>query len=57
MAHRGPVHVVSGTPDEVTTQLTAFADVGVQHMQLNFLDFPRTDSLDLFLSEVFPRFT
>jgi hypothetical protein len=26
-------------------------------MQLNFLDFPRTDSLDLFLSEVFPRFT
>ena len=31
--------------------------VGVRHMQLNFLDFPRTDSLDLFMSEVFPRFT
>lgn len=56
MGHRGEVHVVSGTPDEVTAQLAAFADAGVRHMQLNFLDFPRTDSLDLFLSDVLPRF-
>ena len=26
-------------------------------MQLNFLDFPRTDSLELFLSDVSPRFS
>jgi hypothetical protein len=25
-------------------------------MQLNFLDFPRTDSLQVFLAEVLPRF-
>ena len=56
MGHRGEVHVVSGDPDEVTAQLAAFADAGMRHMQLNFLDFPRTDSLDLFLSDILPRF-
>src|SRR5262245_4598167 len=56
MGHRGEVHVISGDPDQVAQQITAFADVGVRHMQLNFLDFPRTDSLDLFLSDVLPRF-
>ncbi|MGI9148988.1 MAG: LLM class flavin-dependent oxidoreductase [Chloroflexota bacterium] len=56
MGHRGDVHVISGTPDQVTTQIEAFAAVGVRHLQLNFLDFPRTDSLDLFLSDVLPRF-
>ncbi len=57
MGHRGDVHVISGNPDEVTEQIVAFASVGVRHMQLNFLDFPRTDSLDLFCSDVFPRFS
>jgi alkanesulfonate monooxygenase SsuD/methylene tetrahydromethanopterin reductase-like flavin-dependent oxidoreductase (luciferase family) len=57
MSHRGEVHVISGTPDEVTAQIEAFVAVGVRHMQLNFLDFPRTDSLDLFLTDVLPRFT
>jgi len=57
MGHRGQVHVVSGTPDEVTPQLQAFADAGVRHMQLNFLDFPRTESLELFVSDVLPRFS
>jgi alkanesulfonate monooxygenase SsuD/methylene tetrahydromethanopterin reductase-like flavin-dependent oxidoreductase (luciferase family) len=57
MGHRGEVHVISGNPDEVAEQIAAFAAVGVRHMQLNFLDFPRMDSLDLFLSDVFPRFT
>jgi alkanesulfonate monooxygenase SsuD/methylene tetrahydromethanopterin reductase-like flavin-dependent oxidoreductase (luciferase family) len=55
MGHRGPVHVISGNPDEVTTQIESFAAAGVRHMQLNFLDFPRTDSLSLFLSSVLPR--
>jgi alkanesulfonate monooxygenase SsuD/methylene tetrahydromethanopterin reductase-like flavin-dependent oxidoreductase (luciferase family) len=57
MGHRGEVHVISGDPDQVTAQIEAFAAVGVRHMQLNFLDFPRTDSLDLFLTEVLPRFS
>jgi alkanesulfonate monooxygenase SsuD/methylene tetrahydromethanopterin reductase-like flavin-dependent oxidoreductase (luciferase family) len=56
MGHRGEVHVIGGNPDEVTAQIEAFAAVGVRHMQLNFLDFPRTESLDLFLSDVLPRF-
>ena len=56
MGHRGEVHVVSGTPEEVVPQLAAFAEAGVRHMQLNFLDFPRTESLDLFVNEVLPHF-
>jgi hypothetical protein len=28
----------------------------VRHMQLNLLDFPRTEGLDLFRAEVLPRF-
>src|SRR5947209_2677477 len=57
MGHRGDVHVISGKPDEVTERIAEFAAVGVRHMQLNFLDFPRTDSLELFLSDVSPRFS
>ncbi len=56
MGHRGEVHVVSGDPDEVTRQIAQFAGVGVRHMQLNFLDFPRTEGLELFLSNVLPHF-
>ena len=56
MGHRGEVHVVSGDPDEVTAGIAAFAAAGVRHLQINFLDFPRTESLDLFVSEVLPRF-
>jgi alkanesulfonate monooxygenase SsuD/methylene tetrahydromethanopterin reductase-like flavin-dependent oxidoreductase (luciferase family) len=56
MGHRGEVHVMSGNPDEVATQIGAFAAAGVRHMQLNFLDFPGLDSLDLFLTDVLPRF-
>ena len=56
MGHRGEVHVVSGTPDEVTWQLEAFSAAGVRHMPLNFLDYLRTDSFDLFVDRVLPRF-
>jgi alkanesulfonate monooxygenase SsuD/methylene tetrahydromethanopterin reductase-like flavin-dependent oxidoreductase (luciferase family) len=57
MGHRGEVHVISGDPDEVAAGIEAFAAVGVRLMQLNFLDFPRTDGLELFLSDVLPRFS
>ena len=56
MGHRGEVHVVSGSPEEVVPQLAAYADAGVRHMQLNFLDFPDTETLDLFVAEVLPHF-
>lgn len=56
MGHRGEVHVISGNPDGVTEQIEAFAAVGVRHMQLNFLDFPRTEGIELFLADVLPRF-
>ena len=56
MGHRGEVHVISGDPEAVTAQIAAFAAVGVRHMQLNLLDVPRTESLELFLDEVLPRF-
>ena len=57
MGHRGEVHVISGNPDEVVTQIEEFSAAGVRLMQLNFLDFPRTEGLELFLSGVLPRFT
>src|SRR4051794_39696434 len=53
---RPDMYVISGNPDEVTEQIEACARIGVRHMQVNFLDFPRTDGLDLFLSDVLPRF-
>ena len=56
MGHRGEVHVISGTPEEVVPQIAAFADAGVRHMQLNPLDFPQGESLELFANEVLPRF-
>ena len=56
MGHRGDVHLISGSPDEVVPQIAAFAAAGARHMQLNFLDFPRTESLDHFVDDVLPRF-
>jgi len=47
---------VVGTPDEVSAQLKRFADLGVQHIILQFADFPKTDSAILFAEEVIPRF-
>jgi alkanesulfonate monooxygenase SsuD/methylene tetrahydromethanopterin reductase-like flavin-dependent oxidoreductase (luciferase family) len=57
VSYRPDMHFLSGDPDEVTAQLAEFAALGVAEVQLNFLDFPRTESLDLFLGEVLPRFT
>lgn len=48
--------VLHGSPDEVTKQIEAFRALGVGHMQLNFLDFPRTEGAELFFNEVLPRF-
>ncbi len=50
-------HILSGSPAEVIDKIGAFADVGVQHMQLSFLDYPVGDGIDVFLEEVLPAFT
>jgi alkanesulfonate monooxygenase SsuD/methylene tetrahydromethanopterin reductase-like flavin-dependent oxidoreductase (luciferase family) len=56
-SHRSDLSALSGTPDDVTRQLEAFAALGVQHVQLSFLDFPNPRGLELFLSDVLPRFS
>lgn len=53
---RPDMYVISGSPDEVVERIGRFAEIGVQHMQINFLDFPRTDGLELFVSDVLPNF-
>lgn len=48
---------IVGTPDTVAEQLHPWVKAGVQHFQLRFADFPRTDNLELFAREVLPRFS
>jgi alkanesulfonate monooxygenase SsuD/methylene tetrahydromethanopterin reductase-like flavin-dependent oxidoreductase (luciferase family) len=56
-SHRGELYLVNGTPDDVTRKLEEFAALGVRHVQLSFMDFPSTEGLDLFLSDVLPHFS
>lgn len=45
---RPGIHMVAGTPDEVRDQLREYENAGVTYMQLNFMDFPGSESLELF---------
>lgn len=54
--YRPDMEVLSGTPDEVAGRLDEFARAGAKLIQLNFLDFPRTEGIELFMTEVLPRF-
>jgi len=56
-SHRSDLSALSGTADDVTRQLETFAALGVQHVQLTFLDFPDPTGLELFLGDVLPRFS
>ncbi|HUS14379.1 MAG TPA: LLM class flavin-dependent oxidoreductase [Chloroflexia bacterium] len=49
------LHIVAGTPDEVTRELQSFIDAGVRHFMLRFMDYPGTGGLDRFIGEVLPR--
>lgn len=49
------LHIVAGTPDEVTRELEAFRDAGVQHVQIRFMDFPGTAGMQRFAQKVLPR--
>ena len=47
-------YVLVGNPKQVLAGLKKYLDLGVDHLMLRFIDFPRTDGLDLFLSDVYP---
>jgi alkanesulfonate monooxygenase SsuD/methylene tetrahydromethanopterin reductase-like flavin-dependent oxidoreductase (luciferase family) len=49
------LHIVAGSVDEVTRELEAFADAGVKHVQVRFMDFPGTAGMERFVSRVLPR--
>jgi len=49
------LHIVAGTPDEVTRELADFVAAGVQHFQVRFMDYPRLDGLERFIRQVLPR--
>jgi alkanesulfonate monooxygenase SsuD/methylene tetrahydromethanopterin reductase-like flavin-dependent oxidoreductase (luciferase family) len=54
---RGDLHIVYGRPDQVAKELKEFVELGVEHFMLRFVDFPSTDGLEMFLSEVAPVLT
>jgi len=45
-----------GTPSQVATQIERIRDLGFDRLQLMFLDFPDTRSMELFGDEVAPEF-
>jgi alkanesulfonate monooxygenase SsuD/methylene tetrahydromethanopterin reductase-like flavin-dependent oxidoreductase (luciferase family) len=48
-------YILHGTPNQVRSELSRFADLGVEHFMLRFIDFPSPRGLDLFQAEVLPR--
>lgn len=49
------VHIVAGNPDEVTRELEAFREAGVQHFQFRFMDYPSLVGMERFVTKVLPR--
>lgn len=47
---------IIGTPAEVTAQLREYAEAGIDHVMLWFLDAPSAAGLILFAEQVFPAF-
>jgi alkanesulfonate monooxygenase SsuD/methylene tetrahydromethanopterin reductase-like flavin-dependent oxidoreductase (luciferase family) len=45
---RPGISMISGTPDEVRDQIQEYVDAGVDYMQINFMDFPDTEAVELF---------
>ena len=48
-------YFIQGTPEEVTTELRQFINLGVEHFMIKFMDFPSTKGLNLFKEEVVPH--
>lgn len=55
-SYRDDMCILHGDPDTVTRQLKDYARAGARLVQLNFLDFPRTEGLELFVEKILPRF-
>jgi len=53
---REGLHIIGGTPEQVTAELQSFVDNGIDYFILRLMDFPSHDGLDMFLSEVMPHF-
>jgi len=51
----GHTHLV-GTPERIREQVQGFADLGVEEVVVEFVDFPRTGAAELFVDEVAPAF-
>jgi alkanesulfonate monooxygenase SsuD/methylene tetrahydromethanopterin reductase-like flavin-dependent oxidoreductase (luciferase family) len=49
------LHMVAGNVDEVTRELAAFQAAGVQHFPIRFMDYPRPDGMERFITRVLPR--
>jgi hypothetical protein len=46
---------LAGTPDEVTSKIEKFAEIGAEHIYLQVLDLQDLDHLELIAAEVLPR--
>jgi alkanesulfonate monooxygenase SsuD/methylene tetrahydromethanopterin reductase-like flavin-dependent oxidoreductase (luciferase family) len=49
-------YIIAGDANEVSDRLFELAHLGAKHLQLVFLDYPETAGIELFLSDVLPRF-
>jgi alkanesulfonate monooxygenase SsuD/methylene tetrahydromethanopterin reductase-like flavin-dependent oxidoreductase (luciferase family) len=49
------LHLVAGSPDEVTREVEAFREAGVRHFQVRFMDYPSPAGLERFARRVMPR--
>lgn len=47
-------NLIAGTPEQVAEGLQAYVDLGVTHLNVRLLDFPRTEGIELFAEEVIP---
>ena len=52
----GEAPVFAGDPAALRDHLESLAELGFEHIQLVFPDFPGTEDLDLFLADVRPAF-
>ncbi|MDQ3937356.1 MAG: hypothetical protein M3253_01605, partial [Chloroflexota bacterium] len=37
-AHEGPAYVLAGTPEQMATELRAFAELGLDHLAFDFVE-------------------
>ena len=49
------LHIVAGTADDVTREMLAFREAGVEHFQIRFMDYPSPVGLERFATKVMPR--